>query len=378
LTGKDKVIDKAHAYLEKYKDRPQCFNRTSLFPITYRLYVQEQCEEFFELINSDKYKASLKDGGIQWVVKVPWGVHKSEGVFLLDTNETKRFNSEYENGAKCGVDKRGLIAQQYINNPLLLDLDNKFDFRVYMLIASTNPMIVYYHDGFLRVSLNTYKKSSSDRATHLTNTYLANQKIQEAKDSGKKINGMTEAELKEYILWSYDRFQDYLMKAGKITDPNWLNNYLRPAFHKAMVHLCRMTGDSMWKGSNVYAMHGVDFMLDDQMNLWFIESNPSPLVTGTTKWRTYYSLMMSVYDTEFAYYRSRMKRVIAVIKEMQEETFSGRAVDYNKYKKLYQHASRNRLEPEFKLSKWNNFTMIMDENISGTSAYYGNIKEGCL
>ena len=67
------------------------------------------------------------------------------------------------NGARdCGNYNKSIIAQTYVTNPLLLDKNNKFDFRVYMLVASTNPMIAYYHDGFLRVSLETYNKNSDD------------------------------------------------------------------------------------------------------------------------------------------------------------------------------------------------------------------------
>lgn len=46
-------------------------------------------------------------------------------------------------------------AQKYIDKPLLMD-GKKFDFRVYMLIASMDPLIVLYHDGFLRRSLAEY------------------------------------------------------------------------------------------------------------------------------------------------------------------------------------------------------------------------------
>ena len=60
----------------------------------------------------------------------------------------------------CGRIRHSLVAQRYISNPLLLDKGNKFDFRIYMLIASVDPLIVYYHDGFLRVSLSTYDKFS--------------------------------------------------------------------------------------------------------------------------------------------------------------------------------------------------------------------------
>ena len=31
-----------------------------------------------------------------------------------------------------------------------------------MLVASTDPLIVYYHDGFLRISMLKYNKDSSE------------------------------------------------------------------------------------------------------------------------------------------------------------------------------------------------------------------------
>jgi len=54
-----------------------------------------------------------------------------------------------------------------------------FDFRIYMMIASVNPLIVYYFDGFLRVSMNKYDLQSNDREVHLTNTELYKEKIKE-------------------------------------------------------------------------------------------------------------------------------------------------------------------------------------------------------
>jgi len=80
----------------------------------------------------------------------------------MDQSLTKFVNSYYKNGAMCGTENHSPIAQSYVNNPLLLDRNNKFDFRVYMLIASTNPFIVTYHDGFIKVSINSYEKSSND------------------------------------------------------------------------------------------------------------------------------------------------------------------------------------------------------------------------
>lgn len=64
------------------------------------------------------------------------------------------------------------MAQKYISNPDLIE-GHKYDFRIYILIASTDPLIVYYHDGFLRVSIPIYDKDSKDRNTHFANTNLA-------------------------------------------------------------------------------------------------------------------------------------------------------------------------------------------------------------
>ena len=107
----------------------------------------------------------------------------------------------------CGKLKQSLVAQKYISNPLLLDRGNKFDFRIYMLVASVNPLIVYYHDGFLRVSLSTYDKFSKTKNVHFTNTHLSKKVFAEARQKG-----MNEQELRDYQMWMMEDLQNYLIK----------------------------------------------------------------------------------------------------------------------------------------------------------------------
>jgi hypothetical protein len=380
LKRKDLIVDSVDNYAKKFEDRPQCFNKHKFFPYSYRLYIREECEAFFEEINSDAYKAKLEFEPIQYVIKVGFGAHRAMGVFLLDANETEKRKDEYDNGNKCGIETKSLIAQTYITNPLLLNLDNKFDFRVYMLIASTNPLIVYYHDGFLRVSLHSYNKHSQDKSVHLTNTHLAKDTFALAKEQNITFHGMNEQELRDYQMWTFDRLNAYLLRSGKITDPNWVDNYLRPEFYKAFIHTARMSAHAFWKQSNVYEMFGLDFMLDDKLNLWFIECNSSPQLIGTNELKTNFLVKMlnSLFEIQHNFYRSRMKRVLNLIKKINKEGEETGKVDYEQWRDEYKDAVKNILEPEYQISEHNSFKLILDQNLPGPEAYFGHLAPECI
>jgi hypothetical protein len=78
---------------------------------------------------------------------------------------------QYDSGKKCGKIFSRYIIQKYINNPLLIQ-QKKFSIRAYMLISSTDPLIVYYYGGFLRISTETYDKMSFHVNPVVTDTDL--------------------------------------------------------------------------------------------------------------------------------------------------------------------------------------------------------------
>jgi len=376
LIRKDSLLNYIKDYSKKFEKQPQCFNSTSIFPSAFRLFDEQECRDFFKLIDSASYKAALKKEPIQYLIKVGHGAHKSQGVFLLDDEQTASLKKQFNNGKKCGSEPNFLLAQKYITNPLLLDLNNKFDMRVYMLIASTNPLMVFYHDGYLRVSINTFDKHSDDRATHLTNTFVAEKKFEEARTQNKTINGMTAEELEEYHLWTFEKLEKYLLESKKITNKNWLNDYLRPSLQKAFIHLVKMTSQDFWKGSNVYELLGLDFMLDDNMQLWFIECNPNPLLEGV-KPELINRMLLDMFDVQYALYKSRMQRVVKVIQDMREAENTSKSVDYNLWKKKYEVAVQNKFDSAFKIKSSNTWKIIMDESLEGSKAYFGHIPKEC-
>jgi len=292
----------------------------------------------------------------------------------------------YQNGTLCGEILKNYLVQDFVHNPLLLK-GHKFDFRMYMLIASTNPLIVYYHDGFLRLSLQEYDSKSTDKSVHVTNTALSRSLFQTAKENGT-YNGMEEKDLKNFQLWMMDELQNYLLEEGIITDPNWLDNYLRPEFKKAMIHLMRMSSQSFLKRSSLYELFGLDFMLDSNLQLWFIEANARPALEGDPLKKTIfmYKMLLDHYDIVFGLLRSRAKRIILYVNDLAKDTDAWRPVNTSKLhifnstmrRNEFKQLSMNRFEPEFEPSLSNGFSLIIDENKNGTQRYFNLLDENCL
>lgn len=79
----------------------KCFNETSFFPVSYRLYEKKECEEYFDLIQTDQYLNEAKNQSeVQHVLKVGYGVHRGIGVYLIDNEVEQNLLSNYSRGNK--------------------------------------------------------------------------------------------------------------------------------------------------------------------------------------------------------------------------------------------------------------------------------------
>ena len=386
LFRKDYISEGVVKYAKSYENKTQCFNYDKFFPETYILYHEDACRQFFKLFNSEYYQQLKKErGGIVYMRKIGVNVHQGMGVFPIDDKEESVIKRMYENGDLCGKKKDNNIIQYYIYNPLLL-FGHKFDFRIYMLIASTNPVIAYYYDGFLRVSLHEYKPDSNELGALLTNTALSKSAFGTAAKNGT-YKGMTEAELKDFHLWNFQRLENYLYDNGIVTDRNWLDNYLRPEFRKALAHLVRMSQKPFMKKSSVYHLFGMDFMLDANLNLWFIEANASPALEGFSKEMKDHvaTMLIDHFEIVFGLMRSRMKRVVLFVNNLirngEYTRFSENDILINNLaqkREEFRKLTMNYYEPEFEPSSTNKFQYIINENLPGKQKYFGLIKEECL
>lgn len=107
------------------------------------------------------------------------------------------------------------------------------------MIVSTDPLIVYYHDGFLRVSLFKYDKENINRKAHLTNTELAKEIFKKVENEGGTHDGMNIEQLRAFQMRTLPTFQKYLTENKIVKDKNWVENKLKTDFKKAYIHLVR-------------------------------------------------------------------------------------------------------------------------------------------
>lgn len=385
LNRKDKVASCVFNYTQKYKNKPQCFDGNKFFPRTWLLDNPDQCRDWFEIINSPHYQEEKQKKVVVYIRKLGAGGHQGKGVEPVGEIEEAKLRKTYQNGKKCGAVKNTYIVQSYIHNPLLV-MGHKFDFRVYLLIASTNPLIAYYHDGFLRVSLLEYDVSRTEKGMHLTNTAQSLKVIKQA-----KADGISEEELMNFQMWNYTRLANYLIEKGRIKRLSWIDEYLRPAFHHAMQHLVRMTQSKYYKHSAVWELFGVDFMLDEELNLWFIECNSGPALKASNEEKRVMltKMLKDQFEIIAGLLRSRVKRVVKYVNwlmsnnlvKVDSDTAGNVSVKIEKYelrRKEFEDLLRNRFEEEFEVSSDNNWKKIVDENIEGLGRYNGNIKTECF
>lgn len=372
--GRKDLVGQAQVdYAKKFESRPHCFNFNKYFPKTWVLQKKDQCLEFFKEFNSEKYQTMKKERNVVYFRKIGAGVHEGKGVFPVNNKEEAYLNKLYKKGAACGKIKYNNLIQYNVHN-LLLVQNRKFGMRMFLLIASANPLIAYYHDGYARLSMNEYDPNSQKIETFVTNIGV---NIEQKTKDGQ----LTSAQVHEMTSWSLEDLQDYLFETGIINDKTWLNDYLRVEMKKVMIHLLRMSQSGFFKKSSVFELFGLDFVMDENLDLWFIEANAMPLINGFTKRSTVLmnTMLKDTFEIVLGLQRSRMKRVIDYINSLTREGETGTNItDLEEKRKVFKKITRNYFEPEFVPSPNNTFQLIIDDNLSGTDRYADLIEQECL
>lgn len=177
-----------------------------VMPRSFILDDSQDCVQFFRYANSKP--------DAWWVLKQSQG-YGGTGI-TIHHNLTKL----HKDFGICSSNNE-FVIQEYLSNILLIE-KRKFDVRGLVLIANTNPYMLFYHDGYLRLSIKEFS-ASGDRSVHITNSHL---------------QVMTKGYLPDKHIWSFARFQSYLDEHFPNND-GFVSNELIPFIKNTAVFIVR-------------------------------------------------------------------------------------------------------------------------------------------
>ena len=152
-------------YAKYFVGREWCFDPWQFIPETYILSQDDDCGYIIPFLR-DKIDERM------WLVKKSHNVHNAKGIIPYQHKPRSETNDVLNDLMKvCNKEQdyniSAFIVQKYIENPLLIE-NKKFDFRVYGFWANMDPLMVLYHDGFVRIAMNDYDKNDTDLKTVVT------------------------------------------------------------------------------------------------------------------------------------------------------------------------------------------------------------------
>ncbi|NXK23268.1 TTLL5 polyglutamylase, partial [Arenaria interpres] len=200
-----------------------------------------------------------KDRG-PWIVK-PVASSRGRGVYLI-------------NNPNQIVLEDDILVSRYISNPLLID-DFKFDVRLYVLVTSYDPLIIYlYEEGLARFATVRYDQASKNiknQFMHLTN-YSVNKK------SGDYVSS-DDPEVEDYgNKWSMSAMLRYLKQEGRDTAALMANveDLIIKTVVSAELAIATACKNFLTHRGSCFELYGFDVLIDDTLKPWLLEVNLSP------------------------------------------------------------------------------------------------------
>ena len=235
-------------------------------PKTYVMIDEEDCYEALSVLEKEIGNQTK----IKWLGKIARDSHKGLGITIMTEDAIQDLLEEYDYGRNCKAKstnlKESYLIQSFIQNPYLVK-GRKFDFRVFLTIASLDPFIVLYHDGFVKIAYEEWDEDSAD-----WNALIASLS---ATQEAQKDSGLSNSEVLAEVKWTLQQFEDHLVEEGKV-EKGWVKKVLRVEMRKAMLHLMRMTSQDFLMHPDLFGYFGVDFLLDDDLHMWFLEIVDQP------------------------------------------------------------------------------------------------------
>ena len=248
LSRKKNLARHLNAMREKFPDEYDIYPRTWVLP--------EQFMQFKEQFTEKRNKT--------FIIK-PDARCQGRGIFL-----TRNIEDIDEN--------ENQVAQRYMHKPFLID-GLKFDLRLYVLLASVDPLRLYLHrDGLVRFCTEKYRSPLSsnldDTFSHLTN-YSIN------KNNDNFVHNVAVEDTSSGSKWTYQALEKWLVGHDHDVSNLWesISDTIVKTFLSAspvLRHNYRLTFPTNDDGAMCYQLLGVDIMLDRKLNPYLLEVNRNP------------------------------------------------------------------------------------------------------
>ncbi|KAL3914681.1 MAG: hypothetical protein SGILL_006004, partial [Bacillariaceae sp.] len=211
---------------------------------------------------TDEFEKRLleKDGAkYPWLLKAG-DINQGKGITVLAPNSQDLLDVPKQ--ARSGEwDDEDYIVQKYVCNEMTWNR-RKFDVRVFWLVASLDPLVILYHDGYVRIGNSDYSETDfSNTQAHLTtHTKLgAEGKATWAQFGDALQDLMTKKGIRKFPAGS--KAIDHVRNQIKASLAEMVEIFKPSSF----VHHKSLTTD------NSFSFYCADFILDNDLDVWFLE-----------------------------------------------------------------------------------------------------------
>ncbi|XP_044745642.1 tubulin polyglutamylase TTLL5 isoform X2 [Coccinella septempunctata] len=195
-----------------------------------------------------------------WIVK-PVASSRGRGIFIVETPNQVPLEEP-------------VVVAKYISNPLLV-AGHKCDLRLYVVVTSFDPLLVYiYEEGLVRFA--TVKYDPSPKQLWNPCMHLCNYSINKYHSDYVKSDDPSAENVGHK--WTLSALLRHLKSEGK--DTKYLMLQIEDLVIKAIlasansiVSACRMFVPNP---SNCFELYGFDILIDDNFKPWLLEVNLSP------------------------------------------------------------------------------------------------------
>ncbi|XP_065371065.1 tubulin polyglutamylase TTLL5 isoform X3 [Calliphora vicina] len=195
-----------------------------------------------------------------WIVK-PAASSRGRGIFIVNAPD------------QIPQDEQVLVSK-YVADPLCID-GHKCDLRVYVLVTSFDPLIIYlYEEGLVRLATVKYDLN----ADNLWNPcmHLCNYSINKYHTDYIKSSDAHDEDVGHK--WTLSALLRHLKSQGCDTHllmANIEDLIIKSIFScaQSVISACRMFVPN---GNNCFELYGFDILIDDTLKPWLLEVNLSP------------------------------------------------------------------------------------------------------